>query len=40
MKVFNLHGDAWDRAEEREGWHSSSSLGPGRGSTGTARTET
>ena len=22
MKVFNLHGDGWDRAEERKGWHS------------------
>ncbi len=22
MKVFNLHGDEWDRAEEREGWRS------------------
>jgi uncharacterized cupin superfamily protein len=22
MKVFNLHGDEWDRTEEREGWRS------------------
>lgn len=22
MKVFNLHGDEWDRAEERPGWRS------------------
>jgi uncharacterized cupin superfamily protein len=22
MKVFNLHGDEWDCAEEREGWRS------------------
>ena len=23
MDVFNLHGDEWDRVEEREGWRSS-----------------
>ena len=22
MKVFNLHGEEWDRTEEREGWRS------------------
>jgi uncharacterized cupin superfamily protein len=22
LKLFNLHGDEWDRAEEREGWRS------------------
>jgi uncharacterized cupin superfamily protein len=22
MKVFNLHGEEWDRAEDREGWRS------------------
>jgi uncharacterized cupin superfamily protein len=22
VKIFNLHGDAWDRTEEREGWRS------------------
>jgi uncharacterized cupin superfamily protein len=22
VKVFNLHGDEWDRAEDREGWRS------------------
>ena len=22
MKIFNLHGDEWDRTEEREGWRS------------------
>jgi uncharacterized cupin superfamily protein len=22
VKVFNLHGDEWDRVEEREGWRS------------------
>jgi uncharacterized cupin superfamily protein len=22
MDVFNLHGDEWDRVEERDGWHS------------------
>lgn len=22
MKVFNLHGEDWDRTEEREGWRS------------------
>jgi uncharacterized cupin superfamily protein len=22
VKVFNLHGDEWDRTEEREGWRS------------------
>ncbi|HZQ65985.1 MAG TPA: cupin domain-containing protein [Gaiellaceae bacterium] len=22
MKVFNLHGDEWDRIEDREGWRS------------------
>jgi uncharacterized cupin superfamily protein len=22
QKIFNLHGDAWDRSEERPGWHS------------------
>jgi uncharacterized cupin superfamily protein len=22
MKTFNLHGDEWDRVEEREGWRS------------------
>ncbi len=22
MKVFNLHGDEWDRSEDREGWRS------------------
>ncbi len=22
MKVFNLHGDAWDRTEDRPGWRS------------------
>ena len=22
MKVFNLHGDVWDRAEDRSGWRS------------------
>lgn len=22
MDVFNLHGDEWDRTEEREGWRS------------------
>ena len=22
MKVYNLHGEEWDRTEEREGWHS------------------
>jgi len=20
VKIFNLHGDEWDRSEEREGW--------------------
>jgi uncharacterized cupin superfamily protein len=22
VKLFNLHGDKWDRTEDREGWHS------------------
>ena len=22
MRIFNLHGDDWDRVEEREGWRS------------------
>jgi uncharacterized cupin superfamily protein len=22
VKIFNLHGDDWDRAEERKGWRS------------------
>jgi hypothetical protein len=22
MKFFNLHGDDWDRVEERKGWRS------------------
>lgn len=22
MKIFNLHGDDWDRVEDREGWRS------------------
>ena len=22
MKIFNLHGDDWDRVEERKGWRS------------------
>jgi len=27
VKIFNLHGDDWDRAEERKGWRSKDACG-------------
>jgi uncharacterized cupin superfamily protein len=27
MKVFNLHGEEWDRTEDGEGWHSRDAWG-------------
>jgi uncharacterized cupin superfamily protein len=30
VKIFNLHGDDWDRAEERKGWRSKEAWVGGR----------
>jgi len=30
MKIFNLHGDDWDRVEERKGWRSKDAWVGGR----------